>query len=67
MLTEGIVWAMTLGPKCSLCVEVVSGRVRKSFGGKAEERRGDVAALMVTTLPPNDFHAKEIPTKLRLC
>ena len=35
--------------------------------GKAEERRGDVASFVATTLPSNHLHAKEIPTKLRLC
>jgi len=33
---------------------------------KAEEKRGDVAAAMATTLPPNHFYAKEIAAELRL-
>jgi len=41
------------------CVEM--GR-----GGVCEEKQGDVAAFVATTLPSNHFHAKEIPTKLRL-
>jgi len=42
------------------------GRFAKLSEGKADEKRGDVAALVATTIPSNHFLAKEIPAKLRL-
>jgi len=45
---------------------VGGGGVTKLSMGKAEEKRGDVAAPVATTLPPNHFYAKEIAPELRL-
>jgi len=48
-------------------VGLVGGKgLKKLSVGKAEEKRGDVAAFVATTLPSNHFHAKEIAAKLRL-